>query len=108
MTGTPSQIERAEQIKLQVSAEFDRVARALMTAAGGRKGRDRIDTLAVIAILEDKRSEVLAKDQAAYFIKEWQELNGQVRHLIAEDTRYQAIKAYRDRLKLEGTGPAGV
>src|SRR5204863_569724 len=88
MTGTANQIEWAEQIKFRVAMEFDRVAKAL-EAAGG----NRVSTRAVIQILEDKRAEVMAKDQAGYFIVEWQELRDQVRQLIAQDSRYKAIKA---------------
>ena len=93
MTGTASQIEWAEQIKPRVMAEFDRVANALQGAAGRQGERDRMDTRAVIAILEEKRAEVAANDRAGYFIRDWQELGGQVRQMIAQDSRYQAIKA---------------
>ena len=93
MTGTPSQIEWAEQIKPRVSAEFDRVAKALQAAVDQRAEQDRMDTQAVIAILEAKRAEVMAKDQAGYFIRDWQELKDQVRQMIAQDSRYQALKA---------------
>ena len=68
-------------------------ANALETAARTQGERDRMDTHAVIAILQDKRAEVMAKDQAGYFIVEWQELRDQVRRLIAQDSRYKAIKA---------------
>ena len=93
MTGTPSQIEWAEQIKPRVSAEFDRVAKALQAAVDQRAEQDRMDTQAVIAILEEKRAEIMAKDEAGYFIRDWQELRDQVRQMIAQDSRYQAIKA---------------
>ena len=93
MTGTANQIEWAEQIKLRVGTEFDRVAKALETAAGNQTERNRISTRAVIGILEDKRAEVMAKDRAGYFIGEWQELGDQVRRLVTQDPRYQAIKA---------------
>jgi hypothetical protein len=93
MTGTASQIEWAELIKPRVNAEFDRVARALQIAATKQKERDRLDTAAVIAILEDKRAEVMAKDQAGYFIRDWQEMRDQVRQMIRQDARYQSIKA---------------
>lgn len=93
MTGTPSQIEWAEQIKPRVSAEFDRVAKALQAAGDKRAEQDRMDMQAVIAILEEKRVEVMAKEQAGYFIRDWQELKDQVRQMIAQDSRYQAIKA---------------
>jgi hypothetical protein len=88
MTGTPSQIEWAERIKPRVNAEFDRVAKALREAATNRG-----DTQALIAILEEKRAEVMARDQAGYFIRDWQELRDQVRQMIRQDARYQAIKA---------------
>jgi chaperonin GroES len=93
MTGTASQIEWAEQIKPRVNAEFDRVATVLMAAAGNQMEQDRVDTWSVIAILEEKRAEVMANDRAGYFIRDWQELRDQVRRLIGQDARYQAIKA---------------
>jgi hypothetical protein len=35
---------------------------------------DRMDTQAVIAILEDKRAEVMPHQEDGYFIHDWQEL----------------------------------
>jgi hypothetical protein len=93
MTGTASQIEWAEQIKPRVNAEFDRVATALIATAGHQMEQDRVDTWSVIAILEEKRAEVMANDRAGYFIRDWQELRDQVRRMIGQDSRYQAIKA---------------
>jgi hypothetical protein len=93
MTGTPSQIEWAEQIKPRVTAEFDRVVKAFAAVAVRQGGQARADTEAVIAILEEKRVEVMARDQAGYFIRDWQELSDQVRRMIGQDSRYQAIKA---------------
>jgi len=92
MTGTVNQIGWAKQIKTQVNAEFDRVASALRSAATKQSSQDRMDTQAIIAILEDKRAEVMANEQAGYFIHDWQELRDQVRHMIVEDCRYRAIK----------------
>src|ERR1700686_1899895 len=57
MTGTPSQIEWAERIKPQVSAEFDRVAKALSRTSIHQQEQDRLDAQAVGAILEEKRAE---------------------------------------------------
>jgi len=91
--GTPNQIEWAKQIKPQVNAEFDRVAKAFEVAASKQSEQDREDTNAIIAILEEKRAEVMANDQAGYFIRDWQELKDQVRQMIARDLRYQAIHA---------------
>jgi hypothetical protein len=95
MTGTTSQIEWAEQIKLRVNAEFDRVANAFRAAAGNQAQQDRMETAAIIAILEEKRAEVMSNNQAGYFIRNWQELTDQVRQMIAQDARYQLIKANR-------------
>jgi hypothetical protein len=95
MTGTVVQIEWAEQIRVRVDSEFDRVARALQSAAGKQRESGRMETHAVIAILEEKRAEVMANDRAGYFILEWQELRDQVRQLIARDSRYQALRARR-------------
>jgi hypothetical protein len=53
------------------------------------------DTEAVIAILEDKRAEVMSREQAGYFIHDWQEISDQVRQMIFHDARYQAITANR-------------
>ncbi len=96
MTGTANQVDWAEQIKVRVSAEFDRVARALASAANRQTKQDRMDTLAVIAILEDKRAEVMRNAQAGYFIHDWQELNDQVRQMIIQDSRYKTIKVNQE------------
>lgn len=93
MTGTVNQIEWAVQIKERVRAEFDRVAKALQSVAGEQAEQDRVDTRAIIAILEEKRAEVMARTQAGYFIHDWQELSDQVRRMIVRDPRYLAIKS---------------
>jgi len=93
MTGTINQIDWAEQIKTQVNAEFDRVAKALELAASKRAEQDRSEVQIMIAILEEKRAEVMANDRAGYFIHDWQELRGQVRTMIMEDPRYRTTKA---------------
>src|SRR4051794_1303556 len=84
LTGTPSQIEWAVQIRRTISTEFDRVAAALEAVAQNQSGRAQSSTQAIIAILEEKRIEVLKNDRAGYFIKHWQELTDQVRLLIRE------------------------
>jgi|SRR5579871_2668032 len=97
MNGTPSQVEWAERIQRQVNDEFDRVATAFRLIAGRQNDHRRADTETIIAILEDKRAEVLSKEQAGYFIHDWQEIDDQVRQMIFHDARYQAIK-YKWRL----------
>lgn len=100
LVGTQSQVDWAERIRTRVDAEFDRVATAFVAVAGKQTEQDRTDTAAVIAILEDIRAEVMAKDKAGYFIHDWQSLSDQIRQMIARDLRYQAIqtgKALRRR-----------
>src|SRR5437867_9568657 len=94
MTGTVNQIE----IRTQVNAEFDRVITALEAAATKQSGQDRMDTQTVIAIVEEKRTEVMEHQQAGYFIHDWQELRDQVRQLIMKDDRYKAIKTGKVQL----------
>jgi hypothetical protein len=93
MSGTPAQIEWAEGIKRQVNSEFDRVSASFRAVAEKQQDGKRADTEAIIAILEDKRAEVMSKEQAGYFIREWQEIDNQVRQMIAHDARYRKIKS---------------
>jgi len=104
LTGTPSQIEWAEQIRPRVVQEFDRVANALKKVALRQTPLNRAETGIVLTILEDKRAETMANDQAGYFIKDWQELDGRVRLLIAKDSRYKAIQSDRAARKSTKTG----
>jgi hypothetical protein len=50
------------------------------------------DTEVIIAVLEDKRAEVMSSEEAGYFVHDWQEISDQVRQMIFHDPRYQAIK----------------
>ena len=95
MSGTANQVECAERIKLQVNDEFDRVARSFRSVAGRQSDAARSATEAIIAILEEKRAEVMRREQAGYFIHDWQEISDQVRQMIFHDARYQAIKSNR-------------
>ena len=92
MTGSVDQIEWAERIRTQVNGEFDRVLNALQVAALKQSEQDRLDTYAMMLILEEKRGETLSNERAGYFIHDWQELRDQVRKLIMNDARYRAIK----------------
>lgn len=92
LLGSASQIEWAESIRARVNEEFDRVAAAFRSVAERQDAGKRNDTEAILAILEDKRAEVLKRDQAGYFIHDWQEIRDQVRQMISQDPRYQAIK----------------
>lgn len=94
-SGTESQIEWAEKILPRVCEEFDRVLKALEGVATRQTALDRQDTRAMIDILQEKRAEVLKHTEAGYFIKNWQELNDQVRKLLREDHRYEAIRLAR-------------
>jgi hypothetical protein len=91
LTGTPSQIEWAEQIRPTVAREFDRVAKVFEAQARIQTGQKQAETRTILAILEQKRAETMSIAFAGYFIREWQELNDQVRQMIVKDPRYQAI-----------------
>ena len=104
LTGTASQIEWAEQIRPRVAQEFERVANALKKVAIRQAPVNRAETGIVLAILEEKRAETMANDRAGYFIRDWQELDGRVRQLIAKDSRYQAIQSGRAARKNTKTG----
>lgn len=93
MTGTAAQIEWAGRIKLQVTAEFNRVAACFQSIADKQTDKKRADTEAIIAILEEKRAEVLATENAGCFIRDWYEIGDQVRQMIGRDARYLTIKA---------------
>lgn len=95
LTGTENQVEWGLRIKRQVNEEFDRVVAAFGVVAGRQTGRRRTETETIIAILEEKRSEVMSREEAGYFIHDWQEIGDQVRQLIFRDARYQAIKTNR-------------
>ena len=92
LTGTVNQIDWAEQIRKRVGQDFDRVANAMKSVASRQVERDRRDTQALITILGDRRVEVMSKDQAGYFIRDWREPGDQVRQMIVKDPRYGAIK----------------
>jgi hypothetical protein len=92
LRGTPSQVEWAERIRVQVSAEFDRVAASFRSVAVNQGAGKRAGTEAVLAILDDKRREVLAREEAGYFIHDWQDISDQVRRMIFNDVRYKAIR----------------
>ena len=96
LSGTASQVEWAEHIRRQVAAEFDRVAASFRSVAAKQQSEDmRADTRTVLEILDDKRADVMSREQAGYFIHDWQEIGGQVLQLILQDPRYEAIKAHR-------------
>ena len=93
LTGTPSQIEWAERIRLNVAQEFARVAKLFQNQAGIQTGQKQSDTRSIIAILEEKRVETLANPRAGYF---YSRLAGTGRSGTPDDRendpRYQAIK----------------
>ena len=91
LTGTANQIEWAEQIKERVGEEFDRVANAMRSVGAKQADLDRTDTLGWVAILEEKRLEVMADNRAGHFIHDWQELRDQVRQMVVADPRYTEV-----------------
>ncbi len=98
LSGTANQIEWAERIRRQVNDEFDRIAASFRSIAVKQTGDKRAGTEAVVAILEDKRAEVMRRQEAGYFVHDWQDITDQVRQMIFHDPRYQAIKNNDRRL----------
>ena len=92
LSGTANQIEWAERIRGRVNDEFDRVAATFYAVAAKQDAGAKADTQAIVAILEDKRTEVMRRDQAGYFIHDWQEITDQVRQMIFHDPRYSPIR----------------
>lgn len=95
LSGTVAQVEWAQRIRRQVDADFSRVAASLQVVASRQTKESRAGTEAIIAILEDKRAEVMSHERAGYFIREWQEISDQVRRSIFQDPRYRTIESER-------------
>ena len=96
MTGTEAQVEWAGRIKRQANDEFDRVAATFRAVASIQKDAKRAKTESIIAILEEKRAEVMGREDAGYFIRDWREISDQVRRMIGQDPKYRAIGAHRE------------
>jgi hypothetical protein len=92
MTGTAAQVEWAERIRRTVGAEFDRVATTFRSIALKQDAAKRADTEAILAVLAEKRVEVMGIDSAGSFIRDWQDIGDQVRNLISSDPRCEAIR----------------
>jgi hypothetical protein len=90
LTGTESQVEWAERIRVSVRDEFDRVEKSFRAIAAGQHGAKRARTESILTILKDKRQAVVSRTEAGYFIRDWQEISDQVRQMIARDSRYAA------------------
>jgi hypothetical protein len=95
LKGTAAQVEWAERIQRGVGAEFDRVAAAFRSVALKQDSAKRVDTEAILAVLAEKRVEVMSIDSAGAFIHDWQDIGDQVRKLISGDPRFQTIRRNR-------------
>lgn len=95
LKGTAAQVEWAERIQRTVGAEFDRVAAAFRSVALKQDAAKRANTEAILAVLAEKRVEVMSIDSAGSFIRDWQEIGDQVRALISSDPRFEAIRGNR-------------
>jgi hypothetical protein len=104
LTGTAVQVEWAERIKRRVNDRFDRVAASFRLVAEREIEDKRAETEEIIAILEDKRAEVMSRQDAGYFIYDWQEIGDRVGKMIVRDPCYRAIRCNRDARRLGATG----
>jgi hypothetical protein len=80
-------------------AAFDRVADALWQVAERQLGRERSETMDVIALLEAERTVVLANGDEG--TRSHGELDDAVWELLSRNARYAAIEAERN-LRNEG------
>jgi hypothetical protein len=99
LRGTAAQVEWAERIQRAVGAEFDRVAAAFRSVALKQDAAKRAGTEAILAVLAEKRVEVMSIDSAGSFIRDWQDIGDQVRNLISSDPRFEAIRRNRTQRK---------
>jgi hypothetical protein len=104
LTGTAAQVEWAERIKRRVNDQFDRLAVSFRLVADREINDKRAETEAIIAILEDKRAEVMSRQEAGYFIQDWQEIGDRVGKMIVRDPRYRAIRCNRDARRRGASG----
>jgi hypothetical protein len=93
LMGTRSEIEWAEGIRRILNSKFNSVARTLRSAASNKSVEKRKYVEEVIRILEEKRTEVMAREEARIFIGEWKQFGGRVRRMIYQDKRYLLLKA---------------
>jgi hypothetical protein len=103
LTGTAAQVKWAERIRRRVNDRFDRLAASFRLVAEREINDKRAETEEIIAILEDKRAEVMSRQEAGYFIRDWQEIGEQVGKMIVRDPRYRAIRRNRGARGLGAT-----
>jgi 5-carboxymethyl-2-hydroxymuconate isomerase len=84
-----------------VNDQFDRLAASFRLAADREINDKRAETEVIIAVLEDKRAQVMSRQEAGYFILNWQEIDDRVRMMIVHDFRYRAIRCSRDTRRRE-------
>ena len=92
LSGTVNQIELAKRIRVRVNEEFDDIATSFQQVAAKQGAEARTDTEAILAILEQKRTQVMQRTSAGYFISYWREISDQVRQMVLHDARYPAIR----------------
>ena len=95
MTGGGLQVEVAERIKVRAGADFDRFTAAFEVLSNTQNEPERGETLAIVAIVKELRAQVMANDDAGFFIRGWQDLGDQVRTMVLKDPRVKAIQAQR-------------
>lgn len=105
LKGSPAQVEWAERIRRTVGEEFDRVAESFRSIARKQGAERRAETETIIAVVAEKREEIMNIESAGYFIRNWQELGHQIRDLIVKDSRYEAIARERATRRQRGFAP---
>lgn len=84
-----------DPIKRQLDREFDRVTASLRSIAARQQRHRHADTVAIIALLEEKRAEVMREQPLRWGIHDRRSFGDQIREWVLADARYQAITAYK-------------
>lgn len=100
LRGATDQVAWANQIRSQVAIEFDQLRVAIEAGSNKYRALDRSETSTLLAILEEHRANVLAADQAEFFITRWQSAHDGVQHLVLGDERSKTVLDARTARKV--------
>jgi hypothetical protein len=107
LRGAADQISWAREIRARVSAEFDRVRSSIEAGSNKFRALDRTETATLLTLIEEHRAAVFSRDQADYFIAEWQNPADRLQRVFNGDERWRAISDARAarRPKSEAAAP---
>jgi hypothetical protein len=95
LTGQPSQISSANQIRVQVDHHFSSMAQAIRSGAARYRSLEPAEIEMMVGVVEEHRTKVLSSVDAGYFVDAWQDPADGVARLIHEDERWKAVVVAR-------------